>query len=560
MSNERINAALREIASALGNTDEEPNPALLHHAIAPLMRACGDDPIAALMVACKQLALTENQRNQLVAAFKALKKQLGERPSLAWVLSRPFMYGTNGEASRRIFVSRIGRELYGMECVSVPDDITDPKQAPNPLDLCLISGDGSTYLGKAPVTPPLQADEYMVQRVNESTFDGISEIVVNEGPEQRRMVLFAPPDLAKTVADKLADGDLVSVQAWGRVAARIVKDGVAQHLEDWLEIYPTPEGPKLEDMVFPEWLHALWRHDVRWIVNNRGFRVALIGPTGVGKSEAVLRAGRAAAMLTKKPLALIRLSGPQVCSSFYGETERNILAAVKKAKKLSKQYVVVILLDEADALLGDSNGRYEGSVDRRVRLAFQQLLSDDVGVPVYATMNPRADSWLPAPIERRFIRREYPRSCRRQIAEVSARYADEEALKKVGMPPATFGGRVADFLFNDRFVIARAILQSGAALEVRARDLHGCSPGKVKDLVVSFCTDVNDGEPADFQVLLSNIQREFQAGTLNETNLFEMTFLKRPAHDNVKVIERVEPGTRANYVTFQRPNTFQTVN
>ena len=317
--NERISAALREVATLLGSEEENPNPMHLHQAIGLLVRACGDDMIAALAVACKHLALTEKHRDQLIAAFKALKKQLTEKPMLAWILSSPFKYGSNGDGTRRIFVARNGRDLSAIDPVAMPEELVGDAAAPKLLSLCLISGDGSVYLGPVPVFPPLQTDEYRVEKVDDvNPYAGITQIVVSDGLSDRHPVLFATSELAATIAAKLEEGDPVGVQACGRIVTRIVKDAAAKQMADWLE-FPPLEGPTIDDMVFPSWLHDAWHRDIRWILNDRDFRVVLIGPTGTGKSEGCLRARLAvwrAAREAKKPLAFLRLSAPHIASSW----------------------------------------------------------------------------------------------------------------------------------------------------------------------------------------------------------------------------------------------------
>ncbi len=53
-------------------------------------------------------------------------------------------------------------------------------------------------------------------------------------------------------------------------------------------------------------------------------------------------------------------------SEWYGVTERTIKLAINRAKALAEGgYIVAMLLDEMNSLLGDGGLRYEGNVDQR---------------------------------------------------------------------------------------------------------------------------------------------------------------------------------------------------
>jgi len=529
---EQAAARVTENPEALENAD------FVRSIAAEILASCRGDVYGALEQTVGDAIRARSQRGQLMAMVETFKAQLREQPRLSRVLSRPFEFGTNGDVRRLFYASPPGRES-AVECVCLAEPDQTP---PPPLAFCYTDPAGKFYLGPAPQLPLVQLEEHSVIRVDrESEFPDVGYVVVNQGPEQHG-VLLADREMVDTIHAHLEEGEGVIVRHDPLVAREIVESSVKAP-EDWLEIPPL-DGPALADLVFPGWLQEEWQRDVRWMVSRRPLRVLLIGPTGTGKTEGVLRAGREAARKDNRELAIIRMSAPYIGSSYYSETERTIHRAVKRAERLAQQgYVTVILIDEADALLGNSEQRYEGSVDRRVRLAFQELLSGDIeGVAVYLTMNPRSDSWLPAAIDRRFRKRRYPRTRRRQMASICAGYVEPSVVARLGMTASEFGRRVADYVYAGGFTVARALMHSGAVVFVRARDLHDCSPGKLKDLITDFCHDVEDDGVASLEPFWARLDREFRSAALCEANLFEMSFLPKPDHDSVKKVEPVLAG------------------
>lgn len=530
----RIGAKIEQAAAQVTESPEAlESPEFVRSCAGEILGTCRGDVYGAFEQTVGEAIRVRSQRDQLMALVETFKTQLREQPRLSRVLSRPFEFGTNGDVRRLFYASPSGRES-AVECVCLAEPDQEP---PPPLDFCYTDPAGKFYLAPAPNLPVAHLEEHSVIRVDrQSDFDDVGYVVVNQGPEQTS-VLLADRKLVDTIHGHLEEGERVIVRHDSLVARQIVESSVKTP-EDWLEI-PSLDGPALADMVFPGWLQEEWQRDVRWMVSRRPLRVLLIGPTGTGKTEGVLRAGRQAALEDNRELAIIRMSAPYIGSSYYSETEQTIRRAVKRAERLAAQdYVTVILIDEADALLGNSEMRHEGSVDRRVRLAFQELLSGNIeGVAVYLTMNPRSDSWLPAAIDRRFRKRRYPRSRRGQMADICAGYVEPSVLEQLGMTAAEFGNRVADFVYARSFTVARVLMHSGDTRFVRARDLHDCSPGKLKDLIVDFCHDVEDGEASSLESFWIRLDREFRSASLNEANLFEMSFLAKPDHDSVKKVE-----------------------
>ena len=484
------------------------------------------------------------QNGQLIATLHKMHEHLAESPQLARVLSEPFDFGSNGRTRRVIYVAAVGAGPGRLHCVSFHDDTIAP---PPLLSYCFIDGEAQFYLDPAEDVPVVPQEHQATAAEPEGDVPELGQVTVQEGPD-RHLVLYCEQELAELVADRLAAGETVTVRHDGMVVTRLV-ESKAENAEPWLE-FPELDGPDLEEMVFPPSLAKEWEKDIRRILQGRSVRVLLIGDTGVGKTEAVLRAARRAASRSARRLAMIRLSLSHIGSSYYSETEKTIPRIIQRAKRLNEEgYCVVMLLDEADAILGNSEGRFEGSVDRRVRMAFQEHFGGDnlPGIPVYLTMNPRSDSWLPAALARRFRPRAYPRTQRTQMARVAASYASQPALDALEMTAGEFGQRIADYLYADAFTVARVWMHSGRSEPVRCRDLRQCSPGKIKDLVVDFCEEVESGDAVSLEAFWPMVEREFRGVFLNENNLYELTLLPRPASDSPRKVEPVrhEPASEA---------------
>ena len=528
--------------------------ALLGKFYASVVRACGSEGAARATV-MRRLLVSQQQRDEMLKVLKSLRAQ---KPILGWVLSQEFTVGGNGQAKRYVFASALGRAAPAPECFAVVDEPSDgdngdgrgrrTAQAPDPPYLGLIDPANRLFLGPADEipSPPLPAEmlEVVASRP-ETKLPGLAEIEVSDGLADKSVTVLARPTLAEDVRKKIDDdGESVHVRCEGGVATAIHKSADERH-EDWLE-YPPVDGPSVRDLIFPRWLRDEWDRDIRHLAMGRPVRVELIGPTGTGKTSAAERVGRDAlseAGKIGKPrrgFALIRVSSSRIGSSYIHQTERNLFRAFARAKALARKgYLVIILCDEADALLGEMDGA-EHSHNRSERLAAQSLLTDPIdNVAIYLTMNARRNSWLPAAIDRRFLKRTYGRTTRGQIEAVAAHYVAEhpQALKALRMSAAEFGGAMADNIFSDRRVIGTVHLFSGKTLPIHARDLHDCSPGKVKDLVQLFVYDVADGIADSLDPLWSLIDREFLAPSLNNRNVFELTFLAEPHDDKVRNVE-----------------------
>ena len=516
-------------------------------------RVCGDGESAkaALM---RRLATCLQQNGEMLGVLKSLREQ---KPTAAWILSPEFAFGSNGQSQRLVFAAPLGRDNAAPECYAVVDPPTDGQAtaageplfgAPSPPFLGLVDATNGLYFGPAVglPRPPLRAELFEVVASHPQTrFADLGEIEVSDGVGERNFTLLAQSALAQEIKTKMdEDGESVHVRSESGVATGIHKSEDGKH-EDWLE-FPPIDGPSVHDLIHPIWLRQQWDRDIRHIAAGRPVRVILIGPTGTGKTTGAERVGRDGVRAAerngnpKKGFVVIRVSSSHVGSSFIHQTERNIFRAFRKAKSLAKKgYVVVILCDEADALLGEMRGG-EHTHNRSERLAVQSLLTDPMeNVAIYLTMNARRNSWLPAAIDRKFFKRVYGQATRGQTEAVAAHYAAQypPALETLGMSADEFAAALADDLYSDHRVVATVRLYSGKTLAVRARDLHNCSPGKVKDLIDVFCFDVADGLADSMDPLRIMIDREFRSPNLTADNLRELTFIAPPHDDAVRDIE-----------------------
>lgn len=542
---------LVELASS--NAKCLDDPALMHNAFHMVTKACGSEDIAKSAIV-RRLLLCQHQRDELLAVLKSLRQQ---KPTLAWVVSREFKVDGNGRLLRFVFATPLSRAAQAPECYAVVEDVPDaagadgrpePPGTPPPPFLGLIDPANKLFLGPADQlpSPPLPAEIlHVVSSRPETEFAGLGELEVSDGVQDHSFTLFARRQLAQEVRRKMdEDGEDVHVRSEAGIATAVHKSEDQRH-EDWLE-FPPLDGPSAFDLVLPLWLRREWSHDVRNIALGRSVRVMLIGPTGTGKTSAAERVGRDAFKAAAengrhmKGVALIRVSSSHIGSSFIHQTERNLFRAFARAKALAKKdYVVIVLCDEADALLGEMDGA-EHAHNRSERLAAQSLLTDQMdNVAVYLTMNVRRNSWLPAAIERRFLKRVYGRCTRRQIEAVARLYGARHpaALKKLRISADEFAGALADNLYSDRRVVATVRFYSGRQQKARARDLHNCSPGKVEDLINMFCSDVIDGAADSIDALWNLIDREFRAPNLSVRNLHDLTFLNLPHDDAVRNVE-----------------------
>ncbi len=137
------------------------------------------------------------------------------------------------------------------------------------------------------------------------------------------------------------------------------------------------------------------------------------------------------------------------------------------------------------------------------------------------------------------MKRTFPRTGKTQLARAAALYAESEVLAKLSLSAEEFGNRVSDFVFSNTFVIWTVHMQSGAAIPIRARDLHECSIGKIKSLVQLWSRQVRYGQADSLQALWARIAAEFSGIQLNENNVFESTFIRPMPHDKARLVEPV---------------------
>ena len=540
----------------------ESNPELLlddafgASLLARAAMVCGGAERAAIY-ALRQMLVAARENEKLKDKIRQFIKTIEEqKPLLGWVLSNEFAVNGNGSgASRRfVYAMPLGDSAGVAQCFEIAalgaadeGGASASTQTAPPPYCGLIDPANRLFFGAASKLPfpPLRTEICQAEASRCGGEGQLGEIEVSDGATDRRFTVFASSGLVADVKKRIEEeGETVYVTVASGVATGIHKTEGASHA-DYVE-YPALDGPTFDTLIFSRKLRGEWYRDIRDIALGRPVRVVLIGPTGVGKTTSVERAGRSAWILTKQTnnekrgYALIRISRSRLGSPYINETERNLFRAMRQAKALARKgWLVVVLWDEADGLLGEMIGA-EHTHDRSERLAAQELLSEDIpNVAIYLTMNPRRNSWLPAAIERRFIRRVYPRATRGQLASVAEHYIGNrpQVLGRLALTGREFGGALADNLFADQRIVATAHMHSGTQVPVRVRDLQNCSPGKIESLIQRFCTEVEDGAARSLDPLWGMVDREFQAPHLNASNLYDLSFLKPPHDDAVRTVE-----------------------
>jgi len=556
-----IRDQLSPIVSILAKDPERlEDEAFMKQAFVMVEQTCGSDEIAKLTI-LRQLIVCQKQRDELLAVLKSLREQ---KPTLAWILSHEFEINGTDRPKRYVFAAPLGRGTFVSECFQVVEPLNldvdaESRQAtpevdtdtPDPPFLGVIEPANRLFLGPASHIPPPPLRSEMFQVVSSyslTKFENLAEIEVTDGMQEKTFTVLSSVDLAKKIRHKMdEDGEAVNIRVESGVATGIHKSDQQKH-EDWLE-FPSLDGPSVTDLIFPATLRKEWERDIRNIALGRPIRVVLIGPTGTGKTSAVERVGRDAVKTNrrkgkhKKGFALIKISSSHIGSSFIHQTERNLFRALTRAKALARKgYIVVVLFDEADALLGEMDGT-EHSHNRSERLMAQSLLTDPIdNVAIYLTMNQHGKSWLPSAIDRRFLKRVYGRTPRSQIEAVAAYYVSQhpKELETLRMSAAEFAGALVDNLYSDQREVALVHFYSGRTITVRARDLHNCSPGKIKDLIDRFCCDVIDGITDSMEPLWIMLDKEFRAPNINARNLHELTFIQQKKDDTIRHVELIQ--------------------
>jgi len=533
----KVREQLEQIAKRAALHHEILNhPGLVPETAAHMLHICDGDASAALELLTAEALRSGVKAAQLAAAIEDFQRKIREQPVPMLVLSRPFDYGLNGSTRKVIYAARPGGNGMGaVVCVALADGQSPPQL----FQWIFTDVEGKMWLAEAPPIPE-QLEEHVVLRTKpqSSVIPELAQVVVSDGTDHGKF-LFAEPALAAEIGARVDRGEQVKVEHNGIRVYGVTNTKLTQY-EDWIE-FPPREGQTLAEMFFPRALVEEWELDVEAMIRGEQLMVICQGPTGTGKTSGVIAAARTAALRSGKKFVIINVSPATVSSEWYGVTERTIRLALNRGKALAQEgYIAVVLLDEMNALLGGTGVRYEGNVDQRVRLTMQSLFSEDLkGVAVYGTMNVTRLDWLPPPLARRFAKRAFPRTAKAQLAGAAAAIPQPEVLAQVGLTPHEFGQRLGDFVFSNTFVIWTAHMQSGAVVPVRARDLHECSIGKIKSLIRIWERQVRYGRADSLQPLWARIAAEFSSVQLNEHNLFDSTFLRRPPHDTVRLVEAV---------------------
>jgi hypothetical protein len=499
-----------------------------------MLQICEGNESAAIELITAEALRNGVKSEQLAAAIEDFQSKIRDQPVPMLVVSRPFDYGVNGSTRKVVYAARPGGNGIGsIVCVALEDG----RSAPQLFEWIFTDLEGKMWLAEAPPIPE-QLEEHVALRTKprNSLIPELAQVLVSDGTDHGKF-LFAEPALAEEINARIERGEQVKVEHNG-IRVYGLTDTKLTKYEDWIE-FPPLAGQTLAEMCFSRALAEEWELDVEAMIRGEPLMVICQGPTGTGKTSGVMAAARTAAQRSGKPFAIISITPATVSSEWYGVTERTIKLGLNRAKALTqKGYIVVVLLDEMNALLGGTGVRYESNVDHRVRLTLQSLFSEDLrGVAVYGTMNVTRLDWLPPPLARRFAKRAFPRTGKAQLAKAAASIPEPEILAQIGLAPAEFGHRLSDFVFSNALVLWTVHMQSGAVVPVRARDLHECSIGKLKSLIKLWERQVRYGRADSLQALWARIAAEFSSVQLNENNLFDSTFLRHPPRDTVRLVE-----------------------
>lgn len=528
---------------------------------------CGGHEQMAVQIITKEFAGAAADRAILLREIQ----KLAEQPlTLAWLLSPRFQVNGGGEPREYVYVKELGAGIC--DAFLVADDLptmdtedeepsqedaqqqAPPDEAPELPCLARIDRTNHLYLGTVPhvLQPPLSARIVQVVSCRTSIgMDGVGELELTDSVHDgATFTALTSGRVAAEVDEKLQEGGTtVHVRVEDDIATAIHK--AEEKREEWLEDLPE-DGPLVRDLV----LHPDVREAAdRWISTlasgDEGVIAFMPGPTGTGKTTLARRIGRDALLRSRqmgqaaKGAKFISLSSGSIGSSYVREMSRKINQAFQRAKWYADQgFIVILLLDECDSLLASpGEGGMEHEHYRDVRLTLQQLLSQPLGARTAVLLNMNGGrNWLPEAIVRRCEVLEFLRATKGQIREVSRRiFAGEpDVLNQIGMDAKQAAAALVDGLFSEQRVVAVLHMESGQTIDLRARDMALCCPGKIEQVIHMFCTEVRRGKVASIDVLLDQIGREFSAAAvnINRHNVREQTFLDLDANDRVRAVRR----------------------
>lgn len=519
------------------------------------------DPTQATCLILEVAMKSKLQINELIAVLKGLKEK---NFTLGWVMSKPFGRGSATSNDKFIYIKPL-QERARIEAYQMADDLpdgTDPDdplahtESPEPemLSLCVIDCDARLYLGASDVPSPAIAPKICkigtVHPAEENEPFSWLEIKNDEGGFRNEALLPCKNELAQEIQRRFDDGEEVSVRAVTGVA-QAIHTVDEQETERWLEFLDI-DGPGLETLVFNRKMAREWDRIVQRLANGRGTRNLLIGPTGNGKTSGARRAAVSAARQALQQgrkvegIAFITISSATTGSIYIHGANLQMKAALVRGEALAKKgYIVIVLIDEGDSMLGEMVG-WESHHSRSEKLTGQSLLSEEIpGLGIFLTMNDsRPNSYLPAAVAGRFTRFVYPRAGRGQMLAVARMYFAQhpEAMRVLGLSPEKAAGIFIDSLFSEQRTLATIHMQSGRKVPVLARDLPNvCCPRKVESFISTFMLDIEDEllEKPTISDLIARMDEEISTPNLLPSNIFHVTFLTKPADDNVNIIELV---------------------
>ncbi len=279
-SNRRVREKLQE-AAKIAALDYQilSNPDFAREIVSETLSICQGDSVGAMEPLAMEAVRNIIKSEQLAAAIEEFQRKIREQPLPMLVLSRPFDYGVNGSTRKMFYAARPGSGISSIVCVSLQDGQTPP----GVFQWCFTDLEGKIWLAAAPPAPQ-QLEEHSVIRTEPQScvIPELAHVIVSDGTDHGR-VLFAAPELAEQIGQRIDKGEQIKVQHNGILVERISETKLTQY-ENWIE-FPPRDGQTLAQMFYPRHLAAEWDLDVEAMIRGDPVMVVCQGPTGVGKTS-----------------------------------------------------------------------------------------------------------------------------------------------------------------------------------------------------------------------------------------------------------------------------------
>ena len=247
-----------------------------------------------------------------------------------------------------ILVDRITRQNAG---VQLDDIITIRKSNPIPAITVTLESTGNQILGNAQefFRQKLKGRALSIgDKIRFGSMDTVFEYkVVELLPEEKSVVITDSTELKTTHGKSKTSDETIESEIIPKVAYEDIGglDETIKHLREIVEL----------PMRYPELFHRLGMKPPKGVL--------LYGPPGTGKTLL------AKAVASESASHFIHVSGPEIMSKFYGESEQKIREIFDEATKNEPS---IIFIDEIDSITPKRDDQSSGEVERRI---VSQMLS-----------------------------------------------------------------------------------------------------------------------------------------------------------------------------------------